>query len=106
MNSTDRMQDAVRYEVSQDLQQKSLGQFAVGRQSAARHRFFVIELSKLERCLDGIRKCAGELHAVNPFLRPVKAPRRGVSRNYTNHPNDKCRASSVTQHLKCRRPGN
>ena len=62
IDTTGRTQNAVRYEVPQDLQQEPLRHFAFRSQPATRHRPVFLELCELQCCANGIRYGAGELH--------------------------------------------
>lgn len=55
-------EDAVRHQVAKNLEQESLGHFAVSRQAAARDRSLGFQLSKLQCGPNGIRNGAGEFH--------------------------------------------
>jgi hypothetical protein len=52
----------VRHQISQNLQQESLGHFAVGGQPAARHGTLGLKLGELQSGSHGIRNGAGEFH--------------------------------------------
>jgi hypothetical protein len=56
------MQDAVRHEATQDLQQKPLGHLSLDRQSAARDRQFRLRGRQLDGCLNGIDHRTREFH--------------------------------------------